>query len=93
MIDAIEIAAIHDDIGSDIINIGSGVPKSVLEVIETIEEVFDINIFKNFIKKRNTDVDINYLNTEKAKRVLNWQCKTEFRAGLESMRSTLGRSV
>jgi UDP-glucose 4-epimerase len=83
LIDAIEAAIIHDDVNRAIINIGSGESRSVLDVVDTIEEITGIRFQREHVDQRNTDVDINVLDITRAKNTLGWAPKTDFRSGLE----------
>lgn len=83
LIDAIEAAVLRDDVDRAIINIGSGESRSVLDVVETIEEIAGIHLQREHVGQRNTDVDINVLNIARANEMLGWAPKTNFRSGLE----------
>jgi UDP-glucose 4-epimerase len=83
VIDAVEAAILHDDVIREIINIGSGTARSVLEVIATIEDVLKVRFQREFVKSRTTDVDVNVLDIRRARQVLGWAPRTGFREGLE----------
>ncbi|MPZ53286.1 MAG: NAD-dependent epimerase/dehydratase family protein [Acidimicrobiia bacterium] len=82
VVDAIE-AAIHLP-GSprEILNVGSGEVRSVLEVIEAIETAIGRPIERESIDARSTDVEIAGLDISEAKRVLGWSPKLGFEEGL-----------
>jgi len=66
-----------------VINVGSGETRSVLEVIETIEEVCGISFEREWAESRKTDVDVSCLDISRARKLLDWQPKTDFRDGIE----------
>ena len=68
--------------GSSIVNISSGVGKSVSEIIEAVEEVTGQSIRREFIPPRPGDVKINILANDLAKQVYGWQPEVEFSEGL-----------
>lgn len=83
VVDAIEKVIERDDVRQTIINIGSGKPRSVIEVIETIEAVLGITFKRNYVESRKTDVDVNFLDIARASRLLEWRPRTDFRIALE----------
>ena len=75
--------ALDDNINtSELINIGTGVEISIKELVETICETigFDGNIVWN--KDKPTGQMRRCLDTTKAKSLLNWTHKTNFKEGL-----------
>lgn len=83
VIDAIEAAVFRDDVKSEIMNIGSGTSRSVIEVVDTIEDILKVRLERQFVNSRTTDVDVNLLDIERARRLLDWAPRTGFRDGLE----------
>ncbi len=67
----------------DIFNIGSGVGKSLKQIIADIEELLGERIACRSLPPRNFDVQENVLDISLAKEVLNWSPKTSFRSGLD----------
>jgi len=61
--------------GINIFNLGTGSGYSVLELIDTFENVTGIEIPKKIIKRREGDVSSCYADPSKSKRVLEWQTK------------------
>ena len=57
------------------LNIGTGIGKSVLEVIETFEMVNNIKIIYKFGDRRPGDVESSVAENLKAKTILNWEPK------------------
>ena len=58
---------------SDIINIGSGVGYSVLEIIEIIETIVGIKVELNFLNKREIDQPFLIADVAKAIKKLGWK--------------------
>lgn len=58
--------------GAETINIGTGVPLSVLELIHTYEQVNQVNIPYELTSRRRGDAASSYASIEKAKRLLSY---------------------
>lgn len=67
---------------SHLVNISSGVGRSVLEVVESIQKISGREIKTKFIDQREGDVEVSILSNEKAAKVYNWRPKTNFEEGL-----------
>ena len=65
--------------GFDVINIGTGVGASVLEVIDTISEVTGKVIRPKFVEKRQGDPASLVADVSKAKEVLDWESKRDLK--------------
>lgn len=65
--------------GFDVINIGTGVGASVLEVIDTISDVTGKVIQPKFVERRQGDPASLVADVSKAKEVLNWESKRDLR--------------
>lgn len=65
--------------GFDVINIGTGVGASVLEVIDTISEVTGKVIKPKIVERRKGDPASLVADVSKAKEVLNWGSKRDLR--------------
>lgn len=83
VIDALELALAKPDAARQIINIGSGESRSVMEVVQAVEETMGITLEKEFVESRKTDVDVNVLDITKARELLGWKPDTPFRTALE----------
>lgn len=81
--DAVMAAATRPDVRQAVINIGSGRPRSVLEVLETIESVAGVSLEREWVEVRKTDVDVSCLDISRAKVQLGWHPGTAFREGVE----------
>jgi UDP-glucose 4-epimerase len=75
-------SALSRDCDREIVNIGSGQGRTILEVLETIESLLGVRISKSFVPARPTDPGCNVLDISKAKRVLGWEPKTSFADGI-----------
>lgn len=82
VVEAIIKAIDVEGAGKSILNIGTGQARTVLSVIEALEDIMGVTFDKIFAGTRSTDVDISTLDITKAKQVLNWQPVTEFAEGL-----------
>ena len=58
---------------------GTGKGFSVLDLINTFEEVTKVKIPKLFVDRREGDVSICYANPEKANNQLNWKTEHELK--------------
>ncbi|MBJ69074.1 MAG: UDP-glucose 4-epimerase GalE [Acidimicrobiaceae bacterium] len=61
--------------GSHIWNLGTGKGTSVLELIQTVEEVIGKSIPKEVVGRRSGDVPIVYADAEKASEELSWRAE------------------
>jgi len=58
-----------------IINLGTGLGTSVLELVKTFENINNLRIDYEFIERREKDKAIVYADPNFAKRILNWEAK------------------
>jgi UDP-glucose 4-epimerase len=82
VIDAI-IKLIDFPISGCEINIGSGKPVSLNEIIDNIEHLLDIKIERNYSAERTFDLPINALDISFARRTMNWVPKITLLDGLD----------
>ena len=61
--------------GIDIFNLGTGNGFSVMELINTFENVTGQSINKKIIERREGDVSCCYADPSKANRILGWETK------------------
>lgn len=66
-----------------VLNIGGGETRSVNEVIRAIEEATGHRFEREHAPARKTDVDISSLDISRAREVLGWVPRTDFRDGVE----------
>ena len=67
----------------EIINLGTGKGTSVLEIIKSFESVNNLKLNYEIGPRRTGDVEQIYANAEKAKKVLNWECKYSLKDALK----------
>ncbi|WP_046864949.1 NAD-dependent epimerase/dehydratase family protein [Microvirga massiliensis] len=82
VIDAIEASIARETAHKVIINVGSGRARSILEVVDAMESVLGFRFEREFVLSRKTDVDVNVLDIRRARQLLDWAPKTDFRQGL-----------
>lgn len=82
VIDAIRAAVDLEGKPRITLNIGSGSPLSIYQVIEAIEEILGCALSKEYVDTRKTDVDVNYLDIALARRILGWHPKVAFHDGI-----------
>jgi UDP-glucose 4-epimerase len=82
--DAVEaiVKSLVDTSEHRIFNIGSGVGKSILDLISEVEELLGESLEINFEAKRLSDAPSNVLDVSLAKEVLDWTPKTSLKEGL-----------
>ena len=61
--------------GVEIVNLGTGKGYSVLELVQTFNNVNQVKIPYEFVDRREGDVAVNFASVQKAKEVLNWQAR------------------
>lgn len=81
------IAAMDYSGKEKIFNIGSAVPRTLLELIDAIELVAGKEVGLEFMPSRTLDVPINVLDITRAKRELSWTPKVSLNNGLLRMKS------
>ena len=86
VIDAIVTCLGREPLG-EVVNIGSGHGRTVLEVIEAIEMVVRRKVDRVYTEARATDTPSNVLDVSKAKALLNWVPRTDFH---DAIRLTVG---
>ena len=83
VIDAFVMAIEANGSPKEILNIGSGRSRSVIEVIKAIEAVIEEDVAINAVEARISDVTESRLDISKAKAVLNWSPTISFEEGLK----------
>ena len=83
-IDALSLAIATPDARNEVLNIGSGKGRSVIDIVEAVESLLNIKLERHYIEKRNSDVDTNVLDISKAHSVLGWAPKTTLLDGLKA---------
>lgn len=77
------ISAIQTPLGYEIINLGNNKPVSLNSFIATIEKILDKKAKINELPEAEGDVKITYADINKAKKLLNYNPKTDIKQGLE----------
>ena len=67
------------NLGIKFFNLGTGEGTSVLELLETFEEVNKVKISYSYVERRPGDVFSSYADVSKAKKILNWEAKKSIR--------------
>jgi UDP-glucose 4-epimerase len=67
------------NLGIKFFNLGTGEGTSVLELLETFEEVNKVKIPYSYVERRPGDVFSSYADVSKAKKLLNWEAKKSIR--------------
>ena len=70
---AVEFAAGHK--GVEIFNLGTGKPYSVLDIVNTFQQVNDVKVNYAIGPRRAGDLPVCYADAAKAKAVLGWEAK------------------
>jgi len=70
--------------GMEVINLGTGKPSSVLDLVFFFEKVSGKKIKKIIVKRRSGDLPVYYADVEKAKNTLGWVAKRSLEEMCES---------
>jgi UDP-glucose 4-epimerase len=81
VIDALELAAVHTG-DERIFNIGSGVGRSVRDVLITIEQLLGRKLDIARKDSRAVDIPVSVLSVKRAREKLDWSPRTSFEAGV-----------
>lgn len=81
-VDALEKIIGNDQISRNVINLGSGEGKSIMDVVTALEQALGETLEKQFVPDRATDVNANVLNISRAKELLLWAPRTDFNEGV-----------
>tara|TARA_Y200000002_G_C22686987_1_gene666330 strand:- start:202 stop:1209 length:1008 start_codon:yes stop_codon:yes gene_type:complete len=57
----------------EVINLGTGLGVSVLEMVNTFKEINKLNFEVNFIERRKGDICVSFACVERAKEILDWE--------------------
>jgi UDP-glucose 4-epimerase len=76
-----------------VFNIGSGVGRSLNDIIEAIGEVLRLPVTVKYLPARSCDVSHNVIDTSWARSALNWEPTVSFKAGLGRMAAWIERDL
>lgn len=82
VVDAITSAITHEELTATTLNVGSGQPRSVLEVLHALEAALGTGIRHEFVDARSTDVDVSWLDISRARDLIGWKPETPFDEGI-----------
>jgi len=84
VVDAIIKSLTNKNARGQIINIGSGKPRKIKNVIEKVKKISKGGYPQyGIFKQRKFEIPKSYPNVEKAKNKINWKPKTSFKKGLK----------
>jgi UDP-glucose 4-epimerase len=69
--------------GSDVFNIGTGIPTETLEILNTLDGILGYSIDYKFGPPRDGDLEETYLLVDKAEKILGWEPDITLKDGLE----------
>jgi UDP-glucose 4-epimerase len=85
LVDAVESVVNSPAVDGEILNIGSGIGHSVLDVIDTLERELGITFLRETVPARKTDVPRSILDISKARRLLGWNPRTSLAEGIRHL--------
>ena len=68
----------------EVYNIGTGKGSSVLEVVNTFEELINVKLNYSFAERRSGDIISAYADTTKANKILGWKANLTLKEALRS---------
>lgn len=74
-----------DSVSGHAFNVGSGVARSVLDVLADVSNTLGVSASPLLVPSTGQEVRSLYASTEKARQLLGWQPRTEWHAGLASV--------
>ncbi|WP_126428035.1 NAD-dependent epimerase/dehydratase family protein [Brevibacillus marinus] len=78
------IITAFDRADNTVLNLSTGVPTSINQLIDELEQVARIRVQRQYGPPRPGDIRHSCLSTEKMKRLLKWQPRYSLREGLEA---------
>lgn len=76
------IQALHYEGGNRIFNIGSGVGRSLNEILDAIDSLLGSSVRREYLPPRAFDVPVNVLDISKAEKHLGWKPQMKFIEGV-----------
>ncbi|MCF7870309.1 MAG: SDR family oxidoreductase [Candidatus Omnitrophica bacterium] len=83
VVDANVLALAKDGIEGEIFNIAGGAPYSVNDLYKLLKDLTKKDLEPEYLEHRPGDVRKTYADISKAKEMLNWKPKVDFKQGLE----------
>jgi UDP-glucose 4-epimerase len=87
--DAIVLASEKNCLSHNIYNVGSGIGKSINEILYTVKNCVGIDLKIKFLPKRSFDIRENFLDTSRIENELKWYPKTSLEAGIKKVWSCI----
>ena len=91
VVEANILACTADNVAGEVFNIACGENFTILELVETINNIFKKNIKPLFDKERSGDVKHSLAKIEKAKNLLDYKPNCGFNEGLKKLIETIKR--
>jgi len=83
----------REDVVGQAFNFGTGKPVSVLELYNKIIEIMGKNVKPKVLGEAKNEIDNQYLDSSKAKRILGWETKFDIDSGLKETIDWYKRSI
>jgi len=91
VVEANILACTADNVAGEVFNIACGENFTILELVETINNILKRNIKPLFDKERSGDVKHSLAKIEKAKKLLDYKPNCRFKEGLKKLIETIKR--
>jgi UDP-glucose 4-epimerase len=78
------LLAINYEGDADVFNIGSGIGRSLNQIITAIEESIGRSVNRRYLPPRGFDVPANVLDISRARSMLGWEPKTPFQQAIDN---------
>tara|TARA_R110001592_G_scaffold359315_1_gene665506 strand:+ start:931 stop:1950 length:1020 start_codon:yes stop_codon:yes gene_type:complete len=80
---SLEYLTLHSNLSFDIFNIGTGMGNTVLEMVNTFEEVSGVKLNYKVGERRNGDIEKIYADVTKSTEILGWQTEKSLKDSLK----------
>ena len=85
IVECIVDAGLSSEVNREIINLGSAQPRSILDVVISLEQILGRKLDVHHLPPRLADAREAYCTTAKSESLLNYEDRTDFDAGLRDM--------